>query len=448
MAPDGSAIAFVAGPAPGQNSGVYVQKLDGSPAYRVSPADTDVNGVPGGWTTWSHDGRHIAYQVTSYTAGSQEGAAYVAASGGAQAMVNSQDSTYRYFYSAVWTPDDRGLLALSPYDTPSSGHLLYVDLGAGTVTPVASWPGRTLVSVAVDQHWDVFMGTDQLTPSGNGNTLRIEAVWLGRPGTITTLADTGYVAGPTVATGGPADPRPAGLPAPVTPKVILFELRGTRGSVTDTSPTDGVTNTFTKAVTDQLHGQVLPVPVQYKAVPLAGSIRITKDFVNGAYVTSEQQGIANLRDAVRNYQKQYPMARLAFVGYSSGAQVVRTVIAAMSHPEQNKVAFVVTYGDPLFLSGQSFDRGHWVSGLTGIYWAARVAKPTLPDPGFTSRSIREGHAGMSPALASRTEDWCAFGDPVANWPSALILQHFAYAPKDKPGPYIVQGAAFAAGMVR
>ena len=53
------------------------------------------------------------------------------------------------------------------------------------------------------------------------------------------------------------------------------------------------------------------------------------------------------------------------------------MIAGMTHAEQNRVAFVVTYGDPLFLSGLSFDRGRWIPGKTGIYWMARVAKPKL-----------------------------------------------------------------------
>ena len=121
------------------------------------------------------------------------------------------------------------------------------------------------------------------------------------------------------------------------------------------------------------------------------------------------------------------------------------MIAGMTSAEQNRVAFVVTYGDPLFFSGQSFDRGRWIPGKTGIYWAARVAKRTLPDPGFTPGSIRQGHAGMTAALASRTEDWVKFEDPIAQYPSAAIWQHIAYAPGDKAGPYIIQGAKFAAG---
>ena len=179
VAPDGSAVAFLAS-GQGQPTGIYVQKFDGSPAYLVSPADTSANGMPYGPVAWSHDGRYIAYTVMAFAAGQPEGTVYAAAAGrGRQVMITSQ-----VFFDAVWTPDDRSLLGLaqeSPDD--SAHHLLYADLG-GTVTPVASWPGRTLESVSVDQHWDVFMGTDQLTdpadPNG-GVKLSIEAAWLGSP---------------------------------------------------------------------------------------------------------------------------------------------------------------------------------------------------------------------------------------------------------------------------
>jgi hypothetical protein len=330
---------------------------------------------------------------------------------------------------------------------------MYADLG-GTVTPVASWPGRTLNSVSVDQHWDVFMSTHKVDPSGSGNDVT-EAAWLGDPGTITTLINNGYLGNPQVATGGVADPRPATLPSvtpppPPTPQkqVILFELRGSRANAADKSPTDGVINTFSQAIKDQAPGLVIPVPVDYRAIPLP-AITSARAYASHAYVDSEQDGIRNLKAAIRKYPKT---ARIAFVGYSSGAQVVRTVVSDMSTAEQNRVAFVVTYGNPLFLDRQSFNRGTPEWTLNGIYWAATALARWLPVPlGFTDWSIRQGHAGLTKALAYRTEDWCQAGDPVANFSTSNLgsfKMHFAYAPDNKPGPYIIQGAAFAAGMVR
>jgi hypothetical protein len=241
--------------------------------------------------------------------------------------------------------------------------------------------------------------------------------------------------------------------------VVLFELRGTRGAGDPgTDPQDGVTRTFTENVQQQTggawtaaspQGDILADPVNYKAVSFLGNgFHNPLDYVTGAYVKSEQDGIVKLRQAIAGIRTKYKNARIAFVGYSSGAQVVRTVIAGMTSAEQNRVAFAVTYGDPLFMSGQSFDRGHWIPGKTGVYWAARAFNRKLPDPGFTPVSIRQGHAGMTAGLASRTEDWVKFEDPIAQYPSIAIWQHFLYAPKDKAGPYITQGAKFAAGMVR
>ena len=62
VAPDGSAVAFEVGNAEASMDGVFVQPLNGSPSYRVSPVAT-AGGypTPGEHTAWSHDGKYIAY---------------------------------------------------------------------------------------------------------------------------------------------------------------------------------------------------------------------------------------------------------------------------------------------------------------------------------------------------------------------------------------------------
>ena len=62
-------------------------------------------------------------------------------------------------------------------------------------------------------------------------------------------------------------------------------------------------------------------------------------------------------------------------------------------------------------------------------------------------SLPAPHADVPKALAGRMQDWCQAGDPVANFSLANLItwqQHFAYAPNGNAGPYIIQGANFAA----
>ena len=69
VSPDGSAVAYKIFTA--YDDGVYVQPLNGDPAYRVSPADP----VPGQNANaskniaWSHDGKYIAWPGYDPTAG-------------------------------------------------------------------------------------------------------------------------------------------------------------------------------------------------------------------------------------------------------------------------------------------------------------------------------------------------------------------------------------------
>jgi hypothetical protein len=225
------------------------------------------------------------------------------------------------------------------------------------------------------------------------------------------------------------------------PQVVLIQVRGTRnGNGQDTGPTDGVVSAFASKVHDRLGAQVVAtVPVSYPAIAFPSSLRTAGNFVNHGYADSEQQGVSSLENLIWQQEVKHPHAWIAFVGYSSGAQVVRTALAGMLPAQQQRVAFIVTYGDPLFLPYKSFDKGGWDGTLRGIYYSARNLDLSLPAP----------HADVPKAMAGRMQDWCQAGDPVANFSLANLItwqQHFAYAPGNppKPGPYIIQGADFAA----
>lgn len=455
VSPDGTAVAFHGYLSAWQldAEGIYVQKLDGSPEILVSPVHVFGQQLDvGGMTSWSHDGKYIAFGAGYGGSASWTGLAYAPATGGATPTVVVKSAPAGGGYQdAVWTPDDKGLLTWrwDPANIGTDAHLLYADVATGQVTPVLTDPGRVFATnqgparISVDQHWTVYLST--YAPDSTSFARRIETAWLGDPGKITVLPSvTSDDHGATVSTAGPADPEPAGLPgAPIQdPKVILFELRGTRGSVTDTKPTDEVTNTFTKAVTDQLPGQVLPVPVDYGAIPIPDIKKVplsALDFISHAYVDSEKDGVANLKRAVQHYQALYPHAWLAFVGYSAGAQVVRHVFADMPPAQQQQVAFLVTYGDPMFRPGKSYDRGSYDPALRGIYWTAMQVNPTpMPTP----------HVRVPRELAGRVQDWARWGDIVANWSWANARrygysEHVHYADTD----YITRGASFAVQAV-
>ena len=193
VAPDSSAIAYLGSSSDSDERGVWVQKLDGSPAYRVAAGAGVDDGLFSGSTAWSHDGRYIAYPfVTSDGRGTiTESIAYSPADGsGGQTLIPV--AAANHIRSLAWTPDDRGLLYYDEADyfgTPPTGHLLYADLATGAVTTVLiGEPGFTFASVAVDQHWTVFVtSTNQNTPVQGAHTHRMDAAWLGDPGSVRTL---------------------------------------------------------------------------------------------------------------------------------------------------------------------------------------------------------------------------------------------------------------------
>jgi hypothetical protein len=211
-APDGSAVAYKVDTA--DDDGVYVQPLNGDPAYRVSPPDA----TPGQWanvapsTAWSHNGQYIAYPDTSGPGAARITWARADGSGvaGSVPFPGVSRST-----ALAWTPDDKGILT---WDSTVNGEygdsLLYIDLATGAATTVLAEPGRILLTVAVDQHWNVY-----LTSAGNG-AYRMDAFWLGDPAKVITLPDVpdsnGGSYGPSVSIAGPADPAPAGFPIDVT----------------------------------------------------------------------------------------------------------------------------------------------------------------------------------------------------------------------------------------
>ena len=115
--------------------------------------------------------------------------------------------------------------------------------------------------------------------------------------------------------------------------------------------------------------------------------------------------------------------------------MIRHVFADMKPGEQQRMAFLVTYGDPVFRPGESFDRGSYNQALRGIYWAAMKADPyPLPTP----------HVRVPRLLAGRVQDWCRWGDIVCNWSPRNAArygagQHTNYAGTD----YITRGVSFA-----
>ena len=221
------------------------------------------------------------------------------------------------------------------------------------------------------------------------------------------------------------------------PQVVLIQVRGTRDSNgKDTGPTDGVVSDFAKKVHDRLGAQVVDtVPVSYPAIAFPNSAHTAKDFVTHGYADSEQKGVSSLENLIWQQEVKHPHAWMAFVGYSSGAQVIRTALAGMLPAQQQRVAFIVTYGDPLFLPYKPFDQGSWDGTLSGIYYSARKLDWTLPAP----------RADVPKVLAGRMQDWALFGDIVPNWSLGNLAafgvsQHMNYTKTN----YITKGADFAA----
>jgi hypothetical protein len=210
---------------------------------------------------------------------------------------------------------------------------------------------------------------------------------------------------------------------------MLFGLRGSRNDAHDTSVNDPVTEQFATAIENRMRQQgktVVFVPVQYDAIPVGAGGLVS--YSSGGYDTSVISGVLPLYKHLTDYATHCPLSYEATVGYSQGQQVAREAYAMLNPGEQQHVAFMTGFGDPLFSNVQpKTNYGSYSHKLSGIYYAAEKALGvTVPD------------YRMPSSLVLRLQDWCRYGDPVCNY-SALNLalfqltQHMRYAGTDYIG---------------
>ena len=128
-----------------------------------------------------------------------------------------------------------------------------------------------------------------------------------------------------------------------------------------------------------------------------------------AYWDSVTAGEKSLRSLLGSLHSGCPSATFALLGYSQGAQVIGNVLdvqgTQLSSSVASAVKAVVFYGDPTFVSGETYDRGTHIWNEGGIF--ARG-----------STDLRN--------YASRIRSWCDAGDPVCQIAGLDMSVHGGY----------------------
>ena len=404
VSPSGDAFSYYRDPVGTTRAGVYAKKLDGSPPVRISPDDVPTYGAALEWTSWSHDGRDIAYSV-----GVIDGThriVYAPVDGSQQQVtVVSRNDTMQY-RDVQWAPDDGGLF----FTAEGSPSLNYVDLATHTTSAVAADPWGTVSDFAVDQHWDAFV-----TVGDSGSTRRVDQIWLGDTSTSTTAVDvTGDDWGPSVVTAGPADPAPPGFgsgsgsptptptitspsatPTPPTQACAAVKFIGVRGSGEQETAYGGlgytiqtVANTFASQVplAEISHINYQAIAVGYGAADYGTE-----------YVSSVDTGTTLLLARIKNFIRDCPGKFVVLAGYSQGAHVVGDAFQVLPPAERKQIAAAVLLGDPRFNKKQS----HGVNvgdfnSLNGVF------------------SIVQKPRNITGTDVDRVRSFCTGGDPVCN----------------------------------
>ena len=172
-------------------------------------------------------------------------------------------------------------------------------------------------------------------------------------GTTHQLTDTGCNDWNSAPTFVPAEWSPS------CPGFHLFGVRGSRANTSDTSVDNTVTSTFAKLLGGKVPGLRF-TPIKYDAIPLGyGS---PTAYAGGLYDSSVLTGTDALWRAIEQFITACPHVYIGLVGYSQGEQVVRDVYHNDLVPsDQQHIAFVAGYGDPVFDHVQQLiDRKHSV----------------------------------------------------------------------------------------
>lgn len=176
-------------------------------------------------------------------------------------------------------------------------------------------------------------------------------------------------------------------------KVLLVVARGTSESAGQ-----GRLSTLTRSVDASTSSSVGVFSVSYPA---------TAAFP--AYRDSVAAGEKNLRSLLGSLHSGCPSAKFALLGYSQGAQVIGDVLdtkgTQLSSSIASAIKAVVLYGDPTFVSGETYDYGTHIWNEGGIF--ARG-----------STDLRN--------YASRIHSWCDAGDPVCQIAGLDMSVHSGY----------------------
>ncbi|MER7672441.1 cutinase family protein [Kitasatospora sp. NPDC096128] len=195
-----------------------------------------------------------------------------------------------------------------------------------------------------------------------------------------------------------------GLPSKC-PKYLVIGVRGSTQNAPneDDAPPGqfnmgGTVDRFVAAAKPALDGQdVVYYSLPYRAVdPGIGSQ------ISGAYSSSMNGGVTQLKEVVRNRAVRCPDIRIGLVGYSQGADVVHTAIDQFTTLDRSAIAQVLLIADPNTPGTASY--GVYVDPFTGDRWNS------------TTQSSIKGSQGSSyflpPDIAARTIDFCADRDAV------------------------------------
>jgi hypothetical protein len=408
----------------GQTSYIFTANRDGSATTQLTSGDDANDNGP----CWSLDNR-IAFQRFQPNNVATTSNLFAMAPDGSG--LRAVTVTLGEKFNCTWSPDNRYIFFSDTTDPNTGARTTAVadvatgktarlpGIGGSGPTVANDWTTATAIGVPAPAYsqigtYDYAAGTSILLDQSGNREFSPSFVRSGPIGPMPAgfpPAELGGDPGPTpTPTATPtATPTPTPTATPTTtpappecPVFKVFGLRGSRGSLQDTSSTDNVLNAFLAKVKTKVPSASFEA-IKYPAIPVGyGGLQA----YGPNYVDSMYDGVEAFDKALVAFTGACQTSYVVVVAYSQGADAALTELESF-YPLHSKAAkrilAVVTFGDPKFSPKQpKVDDGDYDKKRHGVWGEL---------PGSELRVV-------PPAGITKTKSFCTAGDPICNFTSS------------------------------